>query len=97
MVFYVLEKNEAESNSVAVSDSAALKGDPNTSKRKAREISKISDYKKEREGAENLLFTFLFSHLHSFKGYIQVESEWSSNGWKITPLSASCFATGQFK
>ena len=42
MVFYVLEKNEAESNSVAVS---ALKGDPYFSKRKAKEISKISDYK----------------------------------------------------
>ena len=90
MVFYVLEKNEAESNSVAVS-AAALKGDPNTSKRKAREISKISDYKKERERVLKtfcLLSYFLICILS--RGIrVQVESEWSSNGWKITPLSAS--------
>ena len=88
MVFYVLEKNEAESNSVAVSDSAVLKGDPNTSKRKAREISKISDYKKERERVLKtfcLLSYFLICIL-SRGIHIQVESEWSSNGWKITPL-----------
>ena len=35
MVFYVLEKNEAESNSVAVS---ALKGDPYFQKKSERDL-----------------------------------------------------------
>ena len=38
MVFYVLEKNEAESNSVAVSAEAVLKGDPYFQKKSERDL-----------------------------------------------------------
>ena len=90
MVFYVLEKNEAESNSVAVVVSVALKGDPNylLPKEKQKRSQRFLIIRTWRLGCWKPfvyfpIFSFAFFQGVLYTSWVGVVVE---NGWKITPL-----------